>query len=282
MSTIRALIAEGEKRLCALPAARLESELLLAQAVGRPRAYLFAHPEEALDEVCAGRFEALMARRVSGEPMAYITGEREFWSLPLRVTPAVLIPRPETEVLVEAAIARIPERAALRIADLGTGSGAIAIALASERPHCAVHATDISAQALAVAEANARRLGLENIHFHQGSWFEPLSGTFDLIASNPPYVASGDPHLVEGDLRFEPNQALESGPGGLEAIAEITALAPHYLRAGGWLLTEHGQEQGPDCRALLESSGFEGIETLRDLEGSERVSLGTLPGAPAR
>jgi len=282
MATLKALISGGEKRLAGHSAARLEAEVLLARTMGVSRAHLYAHPEREVDRDRAEEFEALVARRAGGEPMAYITGEREFWSIPLKITPAVLIPRPETEVLVEAALARIPQGAELRIADLGTGSGAIAIALASERPRCQVHATDISAQALLVAKENATRLGLANIRFHQGSWFEPLSGVFDAIVSNPPYVATGDPHLDEGDLRFEPNEALESGPNGLEAIALVASSARRYLGGGGWLMTEHGQEQGADCRALLASNGFEEIETLRDLEGSERASLGTLPGAAAR
>jgi release factor glutamine methyltransferase len=282
MATLKALICEGEYRLSGHPAARLEAELLLALAADVSRAYLFAHPEQEIERNRVEDFAALVARRANGEPMAYILGEREFWSIPLRVTPAVLIPRPETEVLVEAALARIPREAELRIADLGTGSGAIAIALASERPRCAVYATEISAEALQVAKDNASRLKLGNISFRQGSWFEPLSGIFDLIVSNPPYVATGDPHLDEGDLRFEPGEALESGPDGLEAIEAIVASAPRYLAAGGWLLTEHGMDQGAECRALLETNGFASIETLRDLEGSERVSLGALPGAPAR
>jgi release factor glutamine methyltransferase len=274
MATIRDLIIEGRNRLSDGSSARLEAELLLGLAMGVSRSHLFAYPEAEVKPDAFARFQALIERRGCGEPMAYISGEREFWSLKLEVNPAVLIPRPETEILVEAALDRIPKDANFRLADLGTGSGAIALALGSERPGCTVFATDTSENALAVAQGNAERLGLGNVRFQHGSWFEPLAGTFDLIASNPPYVAAGDRHLEEGDLRFEPGAALVSGPDGLEALQTIVAGAPALLNPDGWLLVEHGHSQGNACRALFEDHGFDSIETLRDLEGSDRVSLG--------
>lgn len=282
MATVRDWLKKGKERLVQHPAAALEAEVLLALAMRVSRPFLFAHPESEVPARAAETFAALLERRADGEPIAYITGEREFWSLPLWVTPAVLIPRPETELLVEAALARIPEDAPYCIADLGTGSGAIALALAGERPRCEIHATDVSRAALEVARANAARLRLDNVCFHQGSWFAPLSGTFDLVASNPPYVAMGDPHLSEGDLRFEPDGALVAGPGGLEALRSIAGQAPERLNPGGWLLLEHGHEQGAECRTLLESQGFESIETLTDLEGTNRVTLGRHNQPPAR
>lgn len=282
MATVREMLKEAGERLSGSKAARLEAEILLVGALGVDRAFLFAHPDDEVDPARAEDFRALLARRAGGEPVAYITGVREFWSLPIRVGPTVLIPRPETELLVEAALARIPADASCRIADLGTGSGAIALALACERPQCEIHATDISGEALAVARENAARLGYGQVEFHQGSWFEPLAGAFDLVVSNPPYVAAGDPHLDEGDLRFEPDTALVAGKGGMEAIGEIISEAPARLNAGGWLILEHGHDQAQRCHALLESRGFEEIETLRDLSGTKRVTLGRRNQPPPR
>lgn len=274
MTTVRELLDEGARRLAALPTARLEAEILLVEAAGISRAWLFGHSDETAEQETVDAFRALLRRRADGEPIAYITGEREFWSLPIGVSPAVLIPRPETELLVEAALARIPEDAPCRVADLGTGSGAIAVAIASERPDCMVHATERSSEALGVARDNAGRFAVDNIRIHEGSWFEPLEGCFDVVVSNPPYVAAGDPHLEAGDLRFEPDGALVAGPEGLEAIRVIVAEAPDRLRPGGWLLLEHGQDQAGPCRALFEEHGFKAIETLQDLDGSDRVTLG--------
>ena len=203
-----------------------------------------------------------------------------FWRFDLAVTPDTLIPRPETERLVELALARIPEQAAWRIADLGTGSGAIALAIAHERPHAHVVASDRSAQALEVARGNAAALGIANVEFRAGDWLQPLSGErFDLIASNPPYIEEGDPHLDQGDLRFEPHGALASGKDGLDAIRIIARDAPVHLRAGGWLLLEHGWMQGEAVRALLRDGGFVDVATVRDLEDRERVSFGQVPTA---
>ncbi len=257
--------------------ARFDAETLLGHVLGRDRAWLFAHAGDALEAGAAGRFADLWRRRQAGEPVAYLTGRRGFWTLDLAVTPATLVPRPETELLVELALARLPVDVPLRVADLGTGSGAIALAIASERPQAQVVATDASAEALAVAQANADENRLANVGFRHGSWFAPLAGeVFDLIASNPPYIAEGDPHLGEGSLPHEPAAALSSGRDGLDAIREIVANAPAHLRAGGWLLLEHGFDQGAAIRDLLASTGFVEITTETDLEGRDRVTLGRI------
>ena len=252
-----------------------DAEILLAHVLGRSRTWLYAHADA---ETCADarrRFEALLARRRAGEPVAYLTGSRGFWRFELRVNADTLVPRPETERLVELALERLPEDAAWRIVDLGTGSGAIALALAAERPRAVVVATDASEGALAVARDNARALGLGNIAFRHGDWFAPLAGErFDLVASNPPYIALGDPHLDAGDLRFEPPAALSSGADGLDAIRAIAQGAPSHLSPGGWLLVEHGWEQGPAVRALFEAAGLVGVATHLDLEQRDRVTLG--------
>src|SRR5690606_41469022 len=214
-------------------------------------------------------------RRVAGEPVAYLTGRRGFRHLELQVTPDTLVPRPETELLVELALERLPTDRELRIADLGTGSGAIALALASERPRASVVATDASAAALAVARANADALGIANVEFREGDWFDAVRGErFDLVASNPPYIAEGDPHLQAGDLRFEPAMALSSGSDGLDAIRRIVAGAPAHLQPGGGLLLEHGWEQGAAVRALLSAAGFHAVATARDLEQRDRITYG--------
>lgn len=258
---------------------RADAEWLLAHALSRPRSWLFAHAGDPLPLDVADRFEALLARRQAGEPVAYLTGTQGFWTLELEVSSATLIPRPETEVLVELALARIPIEAAPRIADLGTGSGAIALAIAKERPRVAVIATDASTTALEVARRNAVRNRIANVEFREGDWLAPLAGeTFDLIASNPPYIAEGDPHLDEGDLRFEPSTALSSGRDGLDAIRTIISAAPMHLHNGGWLLLEHGWDQGTAVRALLEAEGFIDVETARDLEDRDRISLGRRAG----
>lgn len=256
----------------------LEAELLLAHVLGRGRSYLRAWPERVLDADRRAAFENLIARRLGGEPVAYLTGEREFWSLRLRVKPGVLIPRAETERLVECALAHLPENTTTRVADLGTGSGAVALALASERPRAQVVATDRSETALIVARDNARRLGLERIEFRKGDWLAALADSgYDLIVSNPPYIAENDPHLRQGDLPAEPPEALSAGPDGLNAIRRIVIDALVRLRTGGWLLLEHGYDQGLAVRALLAARGYEKVQTYRDLEGHERVTLGRRP-----
>lgn len=258
--------------------ARLDAELLLAAALEKPRSHLHAWPERMLSPEQSQRFASMVARRAAGEPIAHILGAREFWSLEFAVTPDTLIPRPETELLVEQALAHIPEDAAWRIADLGTGSGAIALAIAHERPRCHIDACDISAAALAVAEGNAQRLGIGTVRFHHGAWYAPLADThFDLIASNPPYVRAGDPHLCEGDVRFDPQSALVAGQDGLDALRQIVAGAPRHLRHGGWLLVEHGYDQAPAVAGLFAEAGFIEVRTHTDLGGQPRVTEGQLP-----
>ncbi len=257
------------------PDARHEAEQLLLHVLGRDRAWLFAHGDDPLPASGAATLDAWLARRASGEPLAYLLGRRGFWTLDLQVSPATLIPRPETERLVELALERLPDDRPLRVADLGTGSGAIALALASERPLAQVVATDLSGDALRVAQANAETNRIANVAFRQGSWLAPLAGQrFDLIASNPPYIADGDPHLMQGDLRYEPPAALSSGADGLDAIREIVATAPAYLLPGGWLLLEHGWDQGEAIRALLLAAGFVDVATETDIEQRDRVTLG--------
>ena len=253
----------------------VDAEFLLVHVLDKPRSWLFAHRDERATAEQAATFDALVRRRAKGEPVAYLTGQRGFWRFDLAVTPATLIPRPETELLVELALERLPTDRALRVADLGTGSGAIALALAHERPRARVTATDASVSALAVAQANAAALRLGNVEFGHGDWYTPLGDAcFDLIASNPPYIASGDPHLEEGDLRYEPASALSSGTDGLDAIRAIAGGALAHLMPGGWLLLEHGWDQGEAVRELLCAAGFAQVRTERDLEGRDRVTLG--------
>lgn len=253
----------------------VDAEALLAQALGRDRAWLFAHATDAMPAEALQRYESLIARREQGEPVAYLLGRRGFWTLQLETTPAALIPRPETELLVELAIARIATDRDTRVADLGTGTGAIALSIASERPRAQMVATDVSGNALGLAHANAQSHDIGNVEFRQGDWLSPLAGDlFDLIASNPPYIAVGDPHLRQGDLRFEPAGALASGADGLDAIRIIVRDSPAHLMPGGWLLLEHGWEQGEAVRALLRNAGFVDVATERDLEGRDRVTLG--------
>ncbi len=274
LPTADALLARARETLDADEAA-----ILLAHALGRSRGWLFAHGRDPLDAEAAGRFHALVEARADGQPVAYLTGTQGFWTLDLAVSPATLIPRPETERLVELALERLPPDVDLRIADLGTGSGAIALALAKERPRARVLATDASPEALAVARGNAVRNGIGNVEFREGDWLAPLADErFDLIASNPPYIADDDPHLSRGDLRFEPAMALSCGVDGLDAIRRIVAAAPAHLRPGGWLLLEHGWEQGAAVRGLLDAAGFDAVETAQDLEARDRISLGRWPG----
>ena len=272
--TARGLLAAASAEFGGDESAR-EVELLLGHALGKDRAWLFAHADDALAVDGALRFHALLMRRAAGEPIAYIVGRREFWSLDLKVDPDVLIPRPETELLVELALARVRQNAQVDIADLGTGSGAIALAIACERPLARVLATDASAAALAVARENARRLGIGNVEFAQGDWCAALGRRrFEQIVSNPPYIAQADVHLQQGDLRFEPRAALASGADGLDAIRSIVTAAPSHLQPNGWLLFEHGHDQGRAARDLLAQSRFVEIFSALDLEQRERVSGG--------
>jgi len=271
VADVRALLVAVTARL----GERADAEALLLHVLGQSRSWLFAHADDALDTDVRTAFEALVARRAAGEPVAYLTGRRGFWTLELEVTPATLIPRPETELLVELALERLPRDMACRVADLGTGSGAIALALASERPQAQVVATDASVDALAVARRNAQRLGIGNVRFVQGDWLAPLTGErFALVVSNPPYIEAADPHLARGDLRYEPAAALASGADGLDAIRCIVAGAPAHLDPGGWLLFEHGWNQGDAARALLREAGYVQVFTAQDLEARDRVSGG--------
>lgn len=278
------LLTDGSSRLqaalnLARADARLETQLLLARALGVDRAWLIAHDQDLLPPERLQAVEALVRRRTQGEPLAYILGEREFYGRPFKVSPDVLIPRSDTELLVEAALERLPQKRPARILDLGTGSGCIAISLALARTDCQVTATDASPAALAIARDNARRLGADRLRFVQGDWYDGLdSPSFDMIVSNPPYIALQDPHLQQGDLPHEPRQALVSGPHGLDAIQHIVAGAPGHLVAGGWLLLEHGWDQAAACRQALAERGFADIITLTDLAGRERVSGGRWPG----
>jgi release factor glutamine methyltransferase len=249
----------------------LDAQLLLAHALGTTRGRLLSHPELVVEAPAARRYAALIARRAAGEPLAYLTGTRDFWSLRLTVSPAVLVPRPETELLVERALGLRAAREG-RVVDLGTGSGAVALALASERPHWQLTATDMSAEALAVARANAAQLGIR-VEFREGSWFEPLAGRrFDLVVSNPPYVAADDPAMRSGALAHEPRVALTPGADALACLRAIVHAAPQHLVRGGWLLLEHGAQQGEAVRAELVLAGFSYVRSHRDLAGHERVT----------
>lgn len=275
MTIIASLLREAQ--LPESPTARLDIELLLAAALGKTRSYLRTWPERIVGTEAAQVFASYLERRRQGEPVAYILGQQGFWSLDLEVAPHTLIPRPETELLVELALHCIPgERA--RALDLGTGTGAIALALGRERGGWQVVAVDRVPEAVALAERNRVRLGLANVSVRASHWFSALEGErFDVIVSNPPYIRSQDPHLHEGDVRFEPSSALVSGRDGLDDIRHIIANAPAHLAEAGWLLLEHGYDQAPRVRELMAQQGFEQIESREDLGGHERVTLGRLP-----
>jgi release factor glutamine methyltransferase len=260
----------------------VDGEVLLAHVLGRNRAWIAAHRDETIDAQEAAAFAALARRRRDGEPVAYLTGVREFWGLPLAVSPAVLIPRPETETLVELALARLSAHAEARVLDLGTGSGAIALAIAHERPRARVLATDVSTAALVLARDNAQRLGLSNVELIASDWYTQVprewhGAPFDLIASNPPYVVAGDPHLADGDLRFEPPVALSPGGDALFALRTIVDGARERLVAGGTLVVEHGYDQAEAVRALFEAAGYDDIVSARDLAGIPRTMTAKWP-----
>ncbi|ATG01409.1 N5-glutamine S-adenosyl-L-methionine-dependent methyltransferase [Lelliottia amnigena] len=255
---------------------RRDAEILLEHVTGKARTFILAFGETALTADQHAQLSALLSRRKAGEPVAHLTGEREFWSLPLYVSAATLIPRPDTECLVEHALARLPATAC-RILDLGTGTGAIALALASERPDCQVTAVDVMPDAVALALRNAARLGFNNVKIQQSSWFDALVGQqFDMIVSNPPYIDECDPHLSQGDVRFEPLTALVAADEGLADIAHIVTVSRQYLTAGGWLLIEHGWTQAEAVRALFTQAGYERVETCQDYGGNDRLTLGKM------
>jgi release factor glutamine methyltransferase len=272
MATVRELLQAGRS----LPGdrGRRDAEILLCHCLDKPRAWLYTWPDAEIEEPRRECFDQLLARRREGQPVAYLTGRREFWSLELAVDESTLIPRPETETLVAWAL-ELDLPADCSAADLGTGSGAIALALAGERPAWRITATDASDAALAMARGNARALGLDAVEFRHSDWFAGLADDrFDLLLSNPPYIEDDDPHLEEGDLRFEPRSALVAGQGGLADIAAIVGAAPGHLVPGGWLLLEHGFSQGEAVRALFRRAGFDSVETRRDLAGLERATGG--------
>lgn len=276
--TIQSLLTRDTARLADTlgidaSSARIEVQCLLQQVLQKPRAWLLAHPEAALDAVQQAEYAVLLLRRAAGEPVAYILGEREFYGLMFKVTPTVLIPRPETELLVELALRRMSPQG--RVLDLGTGSGAIALSIAHARPEARMLACDASSDALAVARENRQRLDINNVALLLSDWYAALEPQrFDLIVSNPPYVAADDPHLLQGDVRFEPASALASGDDGLRDICHIISGAPAHLASGGWLLLEHGYDQAQQVRELLRSAGLGEVFSAQDLAGIERVSGG--------
>ncbi|SUD61487.1 HemK family modification methylase [Ectopseudomonas oleovorans] len=274
MATIESLLNSAD--LPDSPTPRLDAELLLAAALNKPRSYLRTWPERELDGEQLALFQSNLQRRRQGEPVAYILGHQGFWSLDLEVAPHTLIPRPDTELLVETALELLPAMP-LSVLDLGTGTGAIALALASERPAWQVTGVDRVADAVALAERNRLRLQLDNASFLHSHWFSALAGQrFALILSNPPYIRADDQHLAQGDVRFEPSSALVAGCDGLDDIRAIIPAAPAHLLPGGWLLLEHGFDQAEAVRALLAAGGFAEVHSRRDLAGHERISLGRL------
>lgn len=275
MTIIASLLRSAE--LPDSPTARLDAELLLAAALRKPRSFLHTWPERIVDSEAALKFAEYLRRRRDGEPVAYILGQQGFWKLDLEVAPHTLIPRPETEMLVEAALELAPAFAPVEVLDLGTGTGAIALALANERQQWKVTAVDRVSEAVELAERNRQRLHLNNAEVLSSHWFDALSGRrFDLIVSNPPYIADTDPHLTAGDVRFEPSSALTSGSDGLDDLRSIIAQAPEHLKEGGWLLLEHGYDQGAAVRELLAGHGFGRVQTRRDLAQHERITFGCL------
>ncbi len=276
MATVADLLARAAELAPVSGTPRLDAEVLLCHVLRRDRTWLFTWPDKPVDPDQCRAFDALLARRRCGEPVAYITGEREFWSLTLKVSPDTLIPRPETELLVETALARLGKPRS-RILDLGTGTGAVALALAVEQPDWTVLAVDSAPGAVTLARHNAGRLGLANVEVRISDWFASVDGRFDLIVSNPPYIAEGDPHLRAGDVRFEPVGALAAGPDGLRDLRRIAREALDHLCEGGLLLVEHGADQGAAVRDLFGQAGLRGVETLRDLAGLDRVTLGLKP-----
>jgi release factor glutamine methyltransferase len=258
--------------------ARRETQILLSHALGIDLATLLVHPERVAEARASAAYSRTFARRLGGEPMAYVLGEREFYGFSFEVTRAVLIPRPETELLVEMALDRVPRDGKAAVLDVGTGSGCIAIALAKHRPAARVVATDLSQVALALAERNARRQGTANVEFRAGSWFEPVGGErFDVIASNPPYVAEHDQHLLARDLREEPSLALVAGPDGLQGLRTIVSQAPQHLFPGGVLLVEHGYDQAQAVAQMFQEAGFVDLIARTDLAGIPRAAFGRRP-----
>ena len=280
MLSVQDALLEAVHRLSTSDTARTDAEVLLGHVLDRSRAWLYSHPDSTIDATESAQFQALVQRRQQGEPVAYITGKRAFWELEFAVTPAVLIPRPETELLVEAALQLLDENSPASVADLGTGSGAIAISLAVSRSHWQLTAVDIDTAALAVAKANAAMHGATNVEFRHGAWCEGLAHNgFDLIAANPPYVEANDPHLQDGDLRFEPSLALQSDEQGFADLFAIAETAREHLLPDAWLLLEHGFEQHPQLCEKLRALGYTNVEGRKDLAGHWRMVQAQMPAA---
>lgn len=272
--TLQQALSEAQARLSAFASSRLDAELLLCEVLQCERSRLYTTADADLQVDVMEYYRTLVEQRKRGIPVAYLTGVREFWSLPLAVDENTLVPRPETECLVERVLTLVPGNAAMQIADPGTGCGAIAIAIAAERPACRITATDISALALAVAMNNARQHNLHNVQYRQGYWLEALDETFDMIVSNPPYIRSNDAHLQSAEIAHEPLLALDGGADGLESIRVIIQSAGGYLRPGGWLVIEHGYDQAAAVQRLFQDNAFTAIGTDRDYAGCERLTYG--------
>lgn len=276
--SIAELVAAGREQLAnCSDSAKLDAQVLLSFVLDKPTSYLLAWPEKSVSVEIVERFIELVERRLQGEPIAYIIGEREFWSLPLKVSPATLIPRPDTEILVELVLDHYLVQSNLRCLDLGTGTGAIALALASEQPNWQVEAIDFNPDAVLLAQTNAKNLAIGNVDIYQSDWFSAVSSTkeFDVIVSNPPYIDQDDPHLSQGDVVFEPNSALVAADNGLADIRHIATQAKSYFIAGGRLYIEHGYQQGRAVRDLLRELGYRDVVTAKDYSGNDRISYGT-------
>jgi len=278
MQRIDELLTAAKAQLANSDTAQLDAEVLLAHVLDKQRSYLRAYPEVKPEKEAAQTYALLLARRAAGEPVAHLTGQREFWSLNLHVTTDTLVPRADTELLVETALQLLTtiKSDAIKLADLGTGSGAIALAIASECPQCEITATDLSTAALAVAKDNATHLQISNVHFIHSNWFSAFSDgeLFDIIVSNPPYIPSADPHMQTPELKCEPEFALSSGEDGLDALRCIVQQASNFLSKNGWLLVEHGHDQGQAVQRLFTQNGFQNVETKQDIGGHDRVCLG--------
>lgn len=273
---IRHWLKHAIATLCGGDSPKRDAEILLSFVTGKSRSWLMAFDETLLNDQQLTQLDALLLRRAQGEPIAHLIGEREFWSLPLRVNDATLIPRPDTEILVEQALVRLPATPS-RILDLGTGTGAIALAIASERPDCQVVGVDRIEAAVELAQLNAEQLGLSNASFFLSHWFRDLSPSrFDLIVSNPPYIDANDIHLGQGDVRFEPRSALVAEEAGLADLRTLIEQAPHWIVAGGWLLLEHGWQQEHAVRQLMIENGYQAVATANDYGGNPRVTFGQL------
>lgn len=276
-NTVQEYLFEAVKQLTHSDSPRLDAEILLCHVLGVARSYLYAWPDKILTPIQLTQFQALLTRRVQGEPIAYLTGRKEFWSLDLAVTENTLIPRPDTELLVEQALARLPPDSQVQVVDLGTGSGAIALAVAQERPFCRILATDNSMAALKVARANAQNLGFHQVAFLMSDWWAALGDIKAmLIVSNPPYIAKDDPHLTRGGVQYEPRRALVAGEEGLADIRQLIGGALHHLVTQGWLLLEHGYDQAEAVYELFIQYGYESVTTYKDLAGLSRVTVGQL------